>query len=134
MEKLIPTLKNLKQIGRKSIETEPYAKYMIRPISVYFTWLIVRTPLSANNVTFLQIIVGSCGAVFLAFPGGYLPLYGVILIQISYILDCVDGEVARWKKIESKGGEYLDLICHTVVVSLYMFCFGYGLWRWRRKS
>ena len=128
MEKLIPTLRNLKKIGRKPIETEPYAKYIVRPISIYFTWLIVRSPLSANNITFLQIIVGCLGALFLAFPYNNLPIYGVLLIQISYILDCVDGEVARWKNLESDRGIYLDLICHTIIISLYMFCFGYGLW------
>ena len=130
MEELAPTLSNIKKIGRKDVETEPYAKYIIRPISVYFTWLFVRTPLTANNITFLQIIIGCIGSIALAIPDLFwcAPVYGVLLIQSSYILDCVDGEVARWKKIESKRGVFLDIVCHSIVISLYMFCFGYGLW------
>ena len=130
MEKLVPTLSNLKKVGRKEHETEPYARYIIRPISIYFTWFIVRTPLTANNITFLQIIIGCLGSIALAAPHlfCFAPIYGVFLLQLSYVLDCVDGEVARWKKIVSSRGVYLDLVCHTIVISLYMFCFGYGLW------
>ena len=59
------TLKNLKQEVRKSYEPEPYARYMGRPISIYFTWVFVRTPLSANQVTVMQEVIGFAGAVLL---------------------------------------------------------------------
>ena len=130
MEKLKPTIANLKKEARKGIETEPYAEYVIRPISIYFTWLIVRTPISANTVTVFQILVGVLGALLLAVPNidGYAPIYGVILLQFSYVLDCVDGEVARWKKIESIRGVYLDIICHIIVISMFIFCFSFGIY------
>ena len=49
-----PTLINLRKIVQKDVEPEPYAKYIVRPISILFTWVFVRTPIPANQVTIMQ--------------------------------------------------------------------------------
>jgi len=125
---LKPTLKNLKKVVRKPIEPEPYAKYIVRPISIYFTWIFVRTPISANQVTILQEILGVIGIIFLATKSLAWALIGMLLIQLGYILDCTDGEVARWKGQSSINGVFLDLIGHTLVIPGYMFALGFGVW------
>jgi hypothetical protein len=123
-----PTLKNLKKVVRKAYEPEPYARFIVRRISILFTWLFVRTPITANQVTILQIILGILGAVLLGF--GTFPhlLVGVVLLQLGYILDCTDGEVARWKQQHSINGVFLDLIGHVIVIPAYMFSLGFGIW------
>ncbi|GAA3209890.1 CDP-alcohol phosphatidyltransferase family protein [Streptomyces thermocoprophilus] len=35
---------------------------------------------------------------------------GVVMVQLYLLLDCVDGEIARWKKQYSLGGVYLDRV------------------------
>ncbi|MGW2997427.1 CDP-alcohol phosphatidyltransferase family protein, partial [Streptomyces sp. NPDC001193] len=35
---------------------------------------------------------------------------GVVMVQLYLLLDCVDGEVARWKKQYSLSGVYLDRV------------------------
>ena len=49
-----PTLSNLKKVVKKPDEPESYARYVVRPISICFAWLFVRTPISANQVTVMQ--------------------------------------------------------------------------------
>ena len=119
-----PTLKNLRKVVQKDVEPEPYAKYVVRPISILFTWVFVRTPISANHVTILQEILGIIGAILFVFGRFVL---GALFLQLGYILDCSDGEVARWKKQQSESGNFLDLIGHMIVIPFYYFGLGLGL-------
>ena len=120
-----PTLANLRKITQKENEPEPYAKYVVRPISVLFTWGFVRTPITANQVTLLQELIGIIGAIFLI-NGNFV--IGALLLQLGYILDCSDGEVARWKNQQSEQGKFLDLIGHMIVIPFYYFGLGLGLY------
>ena len=119
-----PTLKNLRKVVQKDVEPEPYAKYVVRPISILFTWVFVRTPISANHVTILQELLGVIGAILFGFGRFIL---GSLFLQLGYILDCSDGEVARWKKQQSESGNFLDLIGHMIVIPFYYFGLGLGL-------
>ena len=114
---------------RKAIEPEPYARYIVRPISIYFTWFFVRTPVTANQVTILQEVLGIAGAVLLGLGNGAAAVWGAGLLQLGYILDCSDGEVARWKGEESVKGVFLDLVGHAIVIPAYMFGLGFGVWQ-----
>ena len=123
-----PTFKNLKRVVRKSYEPEPYARYIVRHLSILFTWIFVRTPISANQVTILQEVLGVTGVVLLAFGKINLSLLGVAMLQLGYILDCSDGEVARWKNQKSINGVFLDLVGHLIIIPGYMFGLGFGVW------
>ena len=52
---------------------------------------------------------------------------GSLFLQLGYILDCSDGEVARWKKQQNESGNFLDLIGHMIVIPFYYFGLGLGL-------
>lgn len=94
---------------------------VVRRISIYFTWLLLHTPLSANALTILQTIVGAAGAILLISPEYLTNLLGIFLLQFGYVLDCCDGEVARYRKQASVNGVFLDLIGHEIVIPfMYM--------------
>ena len=120
-----PTIKNLKKVIGRPNEIDPYAKYFIRPISIWVTWIFVRTPLTANHVTIIQEIFGVIGAVL--FACGRFVL-GSVFLQIGFIMDNSDGEVARWKNQQSERGKFLDLIEHMIVIPFYFFGLGLGLY------
>jgi phosphatidylglycerophosphate synthase len=120
-----PTSKNLKKVIGRPNEIDPYAKYFIRPISLWFTWVFVRTPLNANHVTIIQEIFGIIGAVLLACGRFVL---GALFLQLGFIMDNSDGEVARWKNQQSESGKFLDLIGHMIVIPSYFFGLGLGLY------
>lgn len=128
MAELKPTLKNIKKVVLKPFEPEPYARFIVRHLSVLFTWFFVRTPITANQVTVLQEIIGVGGCILLGFGNPYYAIIGVLLLQLGYILDCTDGEVARWKNQQSVNGVFLDLVGHLIVIPGYMFALGFGVW------
>lgn len=85
-----------------------------RWFSIYITWLFVRLNITANAVTFLMIIFGLAGVPLLIPHILWLNIIGAIVLMFAVVLDCVDGEVARWNKKSSLRGYYLDLVSHTL--------------------
>ena len=99
--------------ARNSGEHWAGRRYM-RRASPYLTRLLIRTPLTPDAVTWLMILVGLAGAALLTLPG-LLPAIGVVvLIQLQLLLDCSDGELARWRKTSSPAGIFLDRLAHNV--------------------
>jgi phosphatidylglycerophosphate synthase len=89
-------------------------KLYMRRLSPYLTRLLIRTPLTPDAVTWLMILVGLAGAALLTLPG-LLPAIGVVvLIQLQLLLDCSDGELARWRGVSSPAGIYLDRMAHNL--------------------
>jgi phosphatidylglycerophosphate synthase len=84
----------------------------MRRLSPYATRRLLQTPLTANALTALMIPVGLLAAFFLTLPG-LLPAAGaVLLVQLQLLLDCCDGEVARWRRTFSPAGTYIDQLAH----------------------
>lgn len=102
--------------GDVHLDADPtYARTVVRKVSPYLTYAIVRsTPLSADAVTALAIGCGVVGGVLAAFPSALALWSAIVLLQLAYLFDVVDGEVARVRGTSSRRGTYLDLIGHFV--------------------
>ncbi len=100
-------------------------KYLNRPLSRPFTLLFLALGLSPNAVTGVSILLGLIAAA--AFAVGNYPaaLVGALLLQLSAIVDCSDGDVARLTLSESESGAKLDIMGDNVV---HMAIFGGIAW------
>jgi len=92
-----------------------YSKYFVRYFSIYLSYAFFKLGLSANFVTILMGLVGLCGFACLVLHEFWLNLSGFFIWQLWFILDCVDGEVARLHGKSSKLGKYLDAMTHIFV-------------------
>lgn len=109
--------------GRRNSE-HWVADVYLRDISPYLTRLLVRTPVSANQVTGLMILtgIGSAAALLIpGLPGGFL---AAILGQMQMLWDCCDGEVARWRGTSSPTGVFLDRVGHYLTEALIPIALG----------
>jgi phosphatidylglycerophosphate synthase len=86
----------------------------MRRVSPYLTRLLIRTPLTPNAVTWLMIADGLAAAAVLTLPGLLPAVAVVVLMQLQLLLDCSDGELARWRKVSSPAGIFLDRLAHNV--------------------
>jgi phosphatidylglycerophosphate synthase len=86
---------------------QPWLFLQIRKMSIYVTWALLHTPLTPNGISLLALGLGVIASVALAI--GQL-IVGLILIQVTIILDFSDGEVSRYRNLRSKEGSYLDKI------------------------
>jgi len=87
-----------------------WAHLAIRPLSFYITPFFVNRGISANVVTGVGLIVLlSAFAALLATPwNAGLLVVGAVLINIWYLLDFVDGNVARYSNLDSTFGAFFD--------------------------
>ena len=113
-----PTLDELRAVAqpphvraRKNAEHWT-AELYLRHISIYLTALLVRTPISANGVTWLMILSGWAIAASLLLPGIAGALLALFFSQVQLYFDCCDGEVARWRGTSSAKGVFLDKVGH----------------------
>jgi phosphatidylglycerophosphate synthase len=89
--------------------------YLNRRISRGFTRLFLTLRLSPNMITGLSTLIGLLAAAAFAFGTYISGVIGALLLQLSAIVDCCDGEVARITFAESRLGEQLDLFADNVV-------------------
>jgi phosphatidylglycerophosphate synthase len=96
----------------------------IRRASPYLTQRLIGTPLTPNAVTWLMIVAGVAAAALIAIPGVWTALGAVLLIQLQILLDCSDGELARWRRQFSPVGIYLDRLGHYLTETLFPIALG----------
>ncbi len=82
----------------------------MREISLRCDRYLVNTRITPNQLTYLMTVFGVLAAPALLVPGIPGAVLGVLMVQLYLLLDCVDGEIARWKKQFSLGGVYLDRV------------------------
>jgi phosphatidylglycerophosphate synthase len=80
--------------------------FLTNELSLGLTWLLVKTRGTPNQVTAASIATGLGCA--LAYSFGYFWL-GSLLLFLSHILDCTDGNLARAKSEFSPIGKWLDM-------------------------
>ena len=103
-------------------------KLYVRRVSPYATRLLLG--LHPNTVTWLMIGVGvAAGAVLAVDDALWAALAAFVLIQLQILLDCSDGEVARWQGISSPVGIYLDRLGHWLTETALPIGLGIGAGR-----
>lgn len=84
----------------------------MRRVSLHVTRLLAPTAVTPNALTALMVPTGLLAAFMLSFAGVWPAVVAVLLAQVQLLLDCADGELARWRQTLSPRGIYLDQIGH----------------------
>jgi phosphatidylglycerophosphate synthase len=96
----------------------------VRRFSPYLTKLLLRTRISPDGATWLMILSGVAAAGVLTLPGLAAAIGAVLLIQLQILLDCSDGELARWLDRRSPVGVYLDRVGHWLTEAVLPIALG----------
>lgn len=100
-----------------------FASYFTSKISVYFVWLFAKLKIKPDIVTFLSLIIDIAAAYYIL---KNRLIVGAILIQLSFVFDCVDGQLARYTNQKSKFGSWLDTTTDRIKEFLIIFSIGYS--------
>lgn len=92
--------------------SEHWSGRYLRHLSPWPTRWFLRAGFSANAVTVLMILIGWLTASALLVPGWVGALLALLLGQLQMLVDCCDGEVARWRGVKSPLGPFLDSVGH----------------------
>jgi phosphatidylglycerophosphate synthase len=124
---------SIKEIYRQSLKPADswFNLYIARPLAAPIVAMLYRTPVTPNQVTFFATLIMLAAMITLMIiPGKWGLCLGVIGLEFSYILDCVDGQLARIKKQSSEVGGLLDFMMDEIkaylmiaAVSIRLYCF-----------
>ena len=90
-------------------------RYIIRKISGFITGLLVKTPVTPNQVTIISLILGIASAAFFSHGAHTYTIIAGLFYFISTVFDQCDGEVARHKQMTSDFGKTFDIIVDSIV-------------------
>ncbi|MBA0052281.1 CDP-alcohol phosphatidyltransferase family protein [Streptomyces sp. AJS327] len=96
----------------------------MRELSLRVDPYLVNTRITPNQLTYAMVVAGVLAGAALLVPGLTGALLGALLIQLYLLLDCVDGEVARWRGQTSITGVYLDRVGHYLSEAALLVGFG----------
>jgi hypothetical protein len=103
-----------------------FSVFFLRKFSKLFTWAAVRLKMTPNQVTLISFAVGIYAAYQFS-QGTFWSIFaGAVLLQLSIIIDCVDGELARYTRQFSQLGAWLDAITDRIKEYLVFFALAYG--------
>ncbi|MBX3202025.1 MAG: CDP-alcohol phosphatidyltransferase family protein [Labilithrix sp.] len=104
--------------------------YVMRPIAAAVVGVFAKTPITPNQVTLLNLALFVVAAALLvALPDYRGGLVAVGVLELSYCLDCVDGMLARHKKIASKEGHLFDFFTDEIKAVLLAAALPIRFWR-----
>jgi phosphatidylglycerophosphate synthase len=86
-------------------------RFVCRPVAAVLVSALAGTRVTPNQITLASFVVGLVSALLLvALPGHGGLIAAVAVYQFSYVLDCADGMLARWRGIASPAGHLLDFL------------------------
>ncbi len=123
----MPTIKEIK--GEATKHYSSLHRQFLHETGFYITKLFLYTPLTPNQITIIWFIM-QLAALPLVLKGTYWSiLLGTILFQFAIIIDCVDGQVARFRKTSSLMGTYLDQFVHNITNPAFLLCLSIAVWK-----
>ena len=118
-----PTIKEIRRKTKISVKNYKHLLY----IADYLTWFTIKLRLTPAQVTYFWAI-GQFLALFLLLTKNYYwMVISILLYQILFIFDLVDGKLVRYLKSPSKHNLFMihiDHIAHAVNCSLFFILLG----------
>jgi phosphatidylglycerophosphate synthase len=104
-------------------------RWINRPLAWPLVQLLKPTRITPNQVSVVSFLIGMVGVAFFTMGSYKWFVAAGILSQLSSIVDCVDGMLARAKDMGSEFGKYLDIFLDRIVDFSLMAALSYGLYR-----
>jgi|TARA_B100000315_G_scaffold198584_1_gene190200 phosphatidylglycerophosphate synthase len=104
-----------------------YALYVTHFFSIRIVRFLYNKSITPNQITVFSIIISFVSAYFFSLGSNISCLVGAFLLELFYIFDSVDGQLARAKGLSSHGGKYLDIFCNFLVPPVVLFGVGIGV-------
>ncbi len=104
--------------------------YVCRPVAAVLVDAIKGTSVTPNQITLSAVFVALLSvALLLAWPGYWGLLAAVVVFELSYVLDCADGMLARWRGTASPVGHLLDFLMDELKAFLLLAAASVRLFR-----
>lgn len=104
-------------------------RFVARPLAAVVLVPLQRTTVTPNQVTLATLVVFLAASAVIAFGRGWSQLLiGVAVLEFAYVLDCVDGQLARLRGTSSPIGAHLDFLMDELKAFLLVAAVAVRLW------
>lgn len=95
---------------KKNSRSSVWVQLWVRKTSFPVTYCFINAGWSANQVSILSLVLIFVAAICLCVNNFWWMFVGVLLTNFWLVLDCVDGNIARVKKIKTFMGDFFDAV------------------------
>ncbi len=112
----------------KSVE-DVTDRFLNRPLASRIVRSLMPTAVTPNQLTSISCFLGLSAAATLSLGSWTAFVLGALLLQLSIVVDCADGQLARAKGLTSEWGEVFDHTSDDLTFLLVSFALGLTVWR-----
>ena len=106
----------------KNKNDEWWSSFVTSPLAIAVNFVVVDWKWLTPNLLTLFSFMTAIAATVLIVIGGQIELFvAAVLIHVSHVMDCMDGQMARYRKIASRWGGFFDKMTDQVQVSLWFW-------------
>ena len=111
----------------KTKEDEWWSSFVTSPLAILINYFVVDFKwLTPNLITLFSFIVAIIATGFIVIGGTTNFIIAAILIHFSHILDCMDGQMARYRGTSSRSGSYFDKLTDEIQVTIWFGAVAYA--------
>jgi CDP-alcohol phosphatidyltransferase len=115
--------------SKKRSDINLWTEWVCRPPAAIVVYFLRSTPITPNQVTFLSALVAvGSGLMFALLPGHLWLVLAAVVFELSFVLDCADGQLARLRGQASPLGHLLDFLMDELKAMFLFACVAYRLW------
>ncbi|MEH1166363.1 DUF5941 domain-containing protein [Micromonospora sp. CPCC 205539] len=104
-----------------------FTTYFVSTWSPYVVRLSARLRLTPTGVTVISVLFAVAAAVLFGVGGRLALVAGAVLLYLGFVLDCVDGQLARYTRHFSAWGGWLDTMADRAKEYLVYAGLGFGV-------
>lgn len=111
----------------KTKDDEWWSSFVTAPLGILANYAAVEVPwITPNRITAASFLVAVVASIGILVGGTACFTAAAVLIHLSHILDCMDGQMARYHRVSSPEGSYYDRLTDQVQVTLWFGAAGYA--------
>ena len=127
---VVSEIAQIYRASKKKKDINLWTEWVCRPPAAVVVYALRSTRVTPNQVTFFATFLAFVSAaMFIACPGWWGAIAAALVFEVSFIFDCVDGQLARLRKTASPIGHHLDFLMDEIKAFFVFGAVTVRLWR-----
>ncbi len=111
----------------KNKDDEWWSSFITSPLAIVVNYFVVDFKwLTPNIITLLSFIAALFSVILIVIGGSVNFIIAAVMIHLSHVLDCMDGQMARYRQAKSPTGAFYDKFTDHLQVMLWFGAVGYA--------
>lgn len=111
----------------KNKNDEWWSSFVTSPLAIVINWFVVDIKwLTPNLITLFSLITALVASVLIVVGGEINFIAAAILINFAHILDCMDGQMAKYRGVSSRFGNFFDKVTDQIQIFFWFSAIAYA--------